>query len=197
MIFDRAMSGFSIVQSGLVIEALKDYDLRPVKTLCDVAGGHGHLMCSFLRAWPHLSGTVFDLPEVVAEKNALWAPKLALDDRCRYQGGDMFEDVPAADAYSLKMILHDWNDSECAQILSNLRRRAGKDGRVFIVEHIVPGPAESHFAKLFDIHMMCWGSGRERTEAEFGSLLEAAGWNMAGTHYPANRLMGVIEGRVA
>ena len=72
--------------------------------------------------------------------------------------GDMFKEVPShADVYSLKMILHDWNDSECTQILQTIRHRAKPDGRIFIVEHIVPGPSESHFSKLFDIHMMCWG----------------------------------------
>jgi hypothetical protein len=42
--------------------------LRPlsVATGCDVGGSHGHMMCSFLTAYPHLSGTVLDLPEVDA-----------------------------------------------------------------------------------------------------------------------------------
>jgi hypothetical protein len=65
-----------------------------------------------------------------------------------------------ADVYSLKMILQDWNDIECTQILQTIRRRVKLDGRIFIVEHIVPEPSESHFSKLFDIHMMCWGTAR-------------------------------------
>jgi hypothetical protein len=133
-------------------------------------------MCSFLATYPHLSGTVFDLPEVIAEKDQLWAGRLGLEERCRYVAGDMFKEVPGgADVYSLEMILHDWSDRECLQILRTIRR-AKPEGRIFIVEHIVPGPSESHFSKLFDIHMMCWGSGRERTEKEYASLLEASGW---------------------
>ena len=31
--------------------------------------------------------------------------------RLRYEAGDMFEEVPAADAYVLKLILHDWDDA--------------------------------------------------------------------------------------
>jgi hypothetical protein len=107
----------------------------------------------------------------------------------------MFAEVPTdADVYSLKMILHDWNDSECTQILQTIRRRAKPDGRVFIIEHIVPGPSESHFSKLFDIHMMCWGSGQERTEEEYASLLEASGWRFVAGHYPLHASMGVVEG---
>ncbi len=97
-VFGRAMTGFSISQSTLVVEALEDCGIARIGTWCDVAGGHGHLMASLLRAWPHLSGIVFDLPEVVIEEDALWAPKMEVADRCRYDAGDMFADVPCADA---------------------------------------------------------------------------------------------------
>jgi hypothetical protein len=192
--FKHAMSSYSAVQSALVLEALRGYDFSNIRTFCDVAGGHGHLMCAFLQAHPHLSGTVLDLPEVVDDLQELWAPKLGLQDRCTYVGGDMFDEVPSADAYSLKMILHDWNDSECVEILSNLRRAASGRARVFIVEHVVPGHEVAHFSKLFDIHMMCWGTGQERTETQYVHLLERAGWTLTGSHYPGNRLIGVIEG---
>ena len=36
----------------------------------------------------------------------------------------------------------------------------------------MPGSDEPHFAKLFDIHMLCWGTGRERTIAEYATLAE-------------------------
>jgi hypothetical protein len=58
---------------------------------------------------------------------------------------DMFKEAPnEADIYSLKMILHDWNENECMRILQTIRRCAKPDGRTFIVEHVVPGPSESH-----------------------------------------------------
>jgi hypothetical protein len=194
-VFGRAMSGFSAIQSGWALEALRDYDFSPIGTWCDVGGGHGHMMCSFLATYPHLSGTVLDLPEVVAEKEQLWAARLGLEERCHYVAADMFKEVPTdANVYSLKMILHDWNDSECKQILRTIRRRAKPDGRIFIIEHIVPGPSESHFAKLFDIHMMCWGSGQERTEEEYPALLESSGWQFVACHYPSHSKMGVVEG---
>ena len=179
-----------------MLEALRSLDLSDVRIFCDVAGGHGYLMSALLRAYPHLSGIVLDLPEVVSDQGELSAAKFGVQDRCRYVGGDMFKQIPQADAYSLKMILHDWNDAECVEILSNVRRSARPGGGVFIVEHIVPGHDEPHFGKLFDIHMMCWGTGRERTEAEYVGLLEKAGWRHAGSHYPSSRMMGLIEGTV-
>ena len=194
--FKHAMSSYSALQADLVLEALRSFDLSDVRTFCDVAGGHGYLMSALLRAYPHMSGIVLDLPEVVGDQGELSAAKFGVQDRCRYLGGDMFKQIPQADAYGLKMILHDWNDAECVEILSNVRRSARPSGRVFIVEHIVPAHDEPHFGKLFDIHMMCWGTGRERTEAEYVCLLEKAGWRHAGSHYPSSRMMGLIEGTV-
>jgi len=60
--------------------------------------------------------------------------------------------------------------------------------------HIVPGPAEPHFSKLLDIHMMCWGNGRERTEQEYTSLLGVSGWRFVTCHYPSAGAVGVVEG---
>jgi hypothetical protein len=192
--FKQAMTSYSAVQSSSVLEALRSYDFSGIATFCDVAGGYGHLMCALLLANPGLGGIVLDLPEVVEDTDELWATKLGLQQRCRYVAGDMFEVVPKADAYSLKMILHDWSDAECVKILSNIRKASIGPARVFIVEHVVPEHHMPHFSKLFDIHMMCWGTGQERTEAQYLSLLEQAGWKPTGSYYPENRQMGVITG---
>jgi hypothetical protein len=97
----------------------------------------------------------------------------------------------------MKMILHDWNDDECINILRNIHGSCSKDGRVFIVEHLITEPQKPHFSKLFDIHMMCWGSGRERTVKEYSSLLDQSGWEYVQTFYPQSGLIGVIEGTKA
>ena len=52
----------------------------------------------------------------------------------------------------------------------------------------------SHFANLFDIHMMCWGSARERTEREHAQLMHCTGWKFVAVHYPDNKLIGLVEG---
>ena len=192
--FDQAMTSYSAAQSAQLLEALRHTDLSEARVFCDVAGGHGYMTCALLGAYPHLSGIVLDLPDVVANSDALWARKLGLEARCRYVGGDMFKEVPKADAYGLKLILHDWNDEECIAILENMRRAAASPARVFIMEHIVPGPDVPHFAKLFDIHMMCWGTGQERTEAEYAKLLRRAGWRKVAIHHAPGSVVGVIEG---
>jgi O-methyltransferase domain/Dimerisation domain len=192
--FKQAMTSYSAVQSTWVLEALRGYDFSSIRTFCDIGGGYGHLMCALLLANPGMRGIVLDLREVVQDVGELWATKLGLQQRCQYVAGDMFKVAPKAEAYSLKMILHDWNDAECIKILSNIRKAAAGPARVLIVEHIVPEPSVPHFSKLFDVHMMCWGTGRERTEAEYVRLLEQAGWKPFGCYYPAHRQMGVVAG---
>jgi hypothetical protein len=193
-VFDLAMSSYSSTETAAVIDALSGRDFSNISHLCDVGGGHGHLLCSLLRKHAHLKGTVLERAEVLQNESRLWAKEMNLLDRCSYVSGDMFASIPAADAYILKHIIHDWNDEESVRILSNIREVATKKARVFIAEYIVPGPETPHFAKLFDIHMLCWGTGRERTSEEYAALLNQAGWSYVDTLYPSMGAIGVVEG---
>jgi hypothetical protein len=193
-VFNEAMSSYSRTYSLWVLEALAPYDFSGISHLCDVGGGHGHTLCSLLVKYLHLKGTVLELPSVIENQELLWANKMGVGDRCTYVPGDMFREVPPADAYMVKAIIHDWNDAEGVQILSTMHRAAPQHGRVFIMEQIVPGPDTPHFAKLFDIDMLIWGTGRERTLEEYAGLLEKAGWTYRQTWYPASKMLGVMEG---
>ena len=64
------------------------------------------------------------------------------------------------------------------------------------MEHVIPEIDTTHFATLFDIHMMCWGTGRERTTHEYASLLQEAGWNYVASWIPRSGVIGVIEAKV-
>ena len=193
-VFDDAMSSYSSSQTAWALAAMEGYDFSGIAHLCDIGGGHGHLLCGFLGKYPHLKGTVLERPEVIADKSRLWANKLGLGERCRYVAGNMFEQVPVADAYMMKLILHDWNDEECEHVLRTIHRSAPKGGQLYVIEHLITEPATPHFSKLFDIHMMCWGTGRERTAGEYAALLERAGWTYRETRYPPSRLMGIVIG---
>ena len=194
-VFNQAMSSYSSIQTAWVTDALDGYNFSNVNTVCDVGGGQGHLLCSLLVKYPHIKGTVIELDSVIKNNDLLWAEKMGVKDRCSYVGGNMFSKVPAADAYIMKMILHDWSDDECVKILSNIYKAAPENGTVLIAEHLVPGPEEPHFSKLFDIHMMCVATGKERTVEEYVDLLKKTGWNHADTFQSQSGLMGIIEGK--
>jgi hypothetical protein len=193
-VFNEAMSSYSSMDNALVLEALEHYDFSRIAHLCDVGGGYGSTLCSLLAKHPHLQGTVLDRPSVLEKTELLLADKVGVGDRCTYMPGDMFREIPPADAYMVKRVIHDWNDTECLQILSNIYRAAPQNGRVLIIEAVVPGPDTPHFAKLFDIHMMIALTGRERTVEEYAGLLQGAGWQYRQTWYPASRMLGVVEG---
>jgi predicted transcriptional regulator len=192
-VFNQAMSSYSASQTASVLDALKGYDFSKISRLCDIGGGHGHLISNLLVKYPHMRGTVLELESVTKNRDLLQTVKLGVDDRCLYCEGDMFREVPSADAYIMKMILHDWSDDECVKILSNIRKACPKEGKVFIAEHLITDPETPHFSKLFDIHMMCVASGRERTVEEYSSLLEQAGWKYVQTLHPSSGLISVIE----
>jgi hypothetical protein len=193
-IFNEAMSSYSSLDNTLVLEALDHDDFAGISPLGDMGGGHGSTLSSLLVHYPHLRGTVLERPSVPAQKELLWADKMGVGDRCTYLPGDMFREVPPADAYLVKRVLHDWNDAESVQILSTMHRAAPRHGRVLIIEQIVPGPDTPHLSKLFDIHMLIRLTGRERTLEEYVGLLEGAGWTYRQTWYPASKRLGVVEG---
>ncbi len=171
--FDAAMSGFSEIEAEPVAAA---YDFAGIATLADIGGGQGLLLGTILAQNPGLEGILFDLPKVVAGADAQLA-RLGVGDRCRKAGGDMFASVPAADAYILKSILHDFSDDQCRKILGNIREAIRPDGRVLIVqEALQPGSGPSA-GKLLDLQMLLIG-GRERTESEYAALYSATGFRL-------------------
>lgn len=136
----------------------------------------GLLLAGILSANPRLRGVLHDLPAVVAGASALRQEPIS--QRCEIIGGDFFKGVPAgADAYILKGIIHDWNDEAALKILKNCRRAIHPDGTLLLVEEVLT-PSSDPRAALMDMLMMVLTSGRERTESEFRSLLQQAGFSM-------------------
>lgn len=193
--FNQAMSSYSNLNTQWVLEALATYDFSKIHYLCDIGGGHGHLLSHILKKYPHMKGKLLELESVIKNKEHLWPQKIGVGDRCSYIIGNMFKEVPYADAYIMKTVLHDWNDEECLKILSNIHRSSPNPARLYIVEHLVSDLKTSYFPEIFDIHMMCCLSGRERTAEEYLSLLQQSGWIYVKTFYPKKGFIGIIEAR--
>jgi len=89
-------------------------------------------------------------------------------------------DVPAGgDAYLLSHVIHDWNEEQCLTILGHCRKGIKPDGRLLIVEMVLPAGDTPHPGKVLDIVMLVFPGGQERTEAEYGSLLGKAGFRLS------------------
>lgn len=188
-VFDRAMTSFSNLATAAVVEA---YDFSGFEKLVDVAGGQGFMLSAILRANPELRGVLFDQPHVIeSAREAIESKGLA--GRCKLEGGDFFESVPAgADGYIMKHIIHDWDDERAVLILKTIARSMRDDGRVLIVEMVLPPAGVPHLGKVLDIEMLTSPGGVERTEEEYRELLDRAGLRLVRV-VPTDSPYSVVE----
>ena len=155
------------------------YDFTPFSCVVDVGGGHGSLMISILTQHPVLKGVIADLqPTLEGAKQALQDAGLA--ERCRVVPTDFFDSVPeGGDVYVLAHVIHDWSDELSQKILSNCGRAMGKNGRLLLVESLMPEDNAPDRLKWLDLEMLVLtNGGRERTVDEYRSLLSSTGFEL-------------------
>lgn len=188
-LFQAAMTANSARIDQAVVAACELGDRRH---LMDVGGGQGSLLAACLRANPHLEGTLFDQASVVDGADRVFEAA-SVASRVRVAGGDFFREVPAgADALLLKFILHDWEDAEALAILRAIRSAVAAGARLHVVEYLVAPPNTGLHAKMSDLSMLVGPGGRERTEAEYVALCEAAGFRHVRTVPAAGPLSVVV-----
>ena len=170
--FNSAMNG---VTQMVIPAVLAAYDFKPFKTIVDVGGGDGTLLCGILQQAAQSKGIVFDMPH--AKQQALAKIETHhLQDRCFFEEGSFFETIPAgASAYVMKSVLHDWNDEDSKKILSKVKEAMQNNSKLLMIEYLIPEGNTPHPAKLMDINMLVMTGGRGRTAKEWQQLIEAAG----------------------
>lgn len=162
-------------------------------TIIDVGGGHGSFLAAILRANPGLRGVLFDRPQAVSEaRHQLEAA--GLGGRCEVVAGDFFVSLPTGgDAYILKRVIHDWDDEHAGAILRNCHRAMSEHGRLLVIELVLPPGNDPSLGKLFDLLILVDLGGRERTEADYRTLLAGAGFELTAVT-PTPSLVSVVEG---
>jgi hypothetical protein len=175
-IFDAAMTSRSGIENKAIVAA---YDFSQAATVVEVGGGEGSLLQAVLDASPHTQGVLFDQPHVIAAARSGWKDDRQLR-RCEFMAGDFFAAVPAGgDLYIVKKVIHDWDDERAQQILINCRKSMFDNGRLLLIEPVIPAANQPSFNKLLDLLMLVWTSGGlERTEAEHRVLLASAGLDL-------------------
>ncbi len=172
-VFNANMTSMTTPEARAVLAA---YDFSSSRVVVDIGGGHGALVSAILNAHPHLRAVVLDLPAVI-EGTRTRLESAGLADRSELIGGSFFEVIPAGgDTYTLKDILHDWDDSQATLILRQCRAAMRADAKLLVIERIIPPGNDPAVGKLIDIDMMVLTGGQERTEAEYRALLEGAGF---------------------
>ena len=137
------------------------------------------MLASILQAHPTLHSVLFDLPPVVAGALPL-LETAGVADRCQIIGGDFFASVPAGYlTYLLSRVIHDWDDERAFAILTRCHQAMQPQGKVLLVECvIVTGSTPQVLALESDVQMLVVTGGKERTDAEYGELLAAAGFEV-------------------
>ena len=174
--FDAFMANFPDHRHQAVAAS---YDFSGAALITDIGGGNGEALRRILSRFPGPRGLVFDRDDVIAAI----PPDARSGGRIDVLGGSFFDHVPeGADIYLLVRVLHDWSDDDCIRILRNCRTAMTGSARLLIVEQILePDPTLGRPAGyLIDTQMMAmFGTARERTESEFGELLQTSGLALA------------------
>lgn len=167
-IFAQAMAARAAGDTAAVLAA---YDFSDLATIADIGGGSGHLVKAVLETAPRATGILFDLPAVIETLHVH-------HKRLTTHSGDFFADpLPAADAYLLMEILHDWPDEQCLAILRAVRQAAAPGARLLVIENVLHDRGRDAGGHNLDVIMLAVTGGRERTARELGALFKQAGFS--------------------
>lgn len=175
-LYNKAMSETSGYSSSAIVSA---YSFNGFETIADIGGGEGALLKTILYKYPKLKGILFDLPHVVNKAGEqVIIPDLK--DRLQITSGNFFEDeLPIADAYILKNILHAFDDDTCIKLLKSVKTAMKKTGKLLVIEAVISEDNKPAFGKLFDLQMLIGSeNGKERTANEFNVIFEKAGFSL-------------------
>ena len=173
-IFNGCMSELSAGAAPAIVAA---YDFSDIDKLVDIAGGHGFLLSQILKANPRMKGILFDMQHVIDGAGEMLRAH-GVEERVEKVSGDFFVEVPAADAYIMKHIIHDWDDERAIKILQTIHRAMDADGRLLLSEMVIPEGNEPHPGKMLDLEMLTSPGGVERTEAEYTELFKRSGFRL-------------------
>jgi hypothetical protein len=176
-LFNQMMTDWTASVAPTVAAA---YDFSATATLVDVGGGHWQMLASILQAHPTLHGVLFDLPHVVKGAPPL-LEAAGIAGRCEVVGGDAFTAFPAGhETYLLSRVIQDWDDERALGLLTCCHQAMKPQGKVLLVERVIlTGTTPQVLVLESDVQMLVVApGGKERTDAEYRTLLNAAGFEV-------------------
>ncbi|MEV5839858.1 methyltransferase [Nocardia sp. NPDC052112] len=173
--FHEAMKATTRLSVGAILAA---YDFDRFDRIVDVGGGSGYLLAAILRAAPRANGIVYDLDSATVTTAQIFE-RAGVAERGTVENGSFFDSAPpGADAYVLKHIIHDWPDEPALRILRSVRAAIVPNGRLILIECVVPPRNRAHFSLWLDLEVMLAIGGRERTAGEYRDLLARGGFRL-------------------
>lgn len=174
-VFSQGMGAMSAMETAPVL-AVAGFDR--FRTIVDFGGGAGGLLAGALRKAPKARGILFDSRAEEMGAGRVLA-EAGVAERCTIEPGGLFDPPPSgADAYILKHIVHDWPEADVLTMLRNVRKAIADDGRLLLMEFVVPEGTAPHPSKLVDLWLMLLVGGRERTRTQYAQVLAEAGFRL-------------------
>ena len=183
---------------------IKGYDWSGLgeSTFVDIGGNIGQCSAAVAQVNPRMKVIVQDLPNVIKRADEGSNLPSAVKDRFTFQTHSFFDPQPVegADVYFMRMIMHDYSDKYCIQILKNIVPAMKSNSRIVIVDQVmpphgvVPHPME-RAARTGDLMMMTLLNATEREYEEWIDLFAKVDSRLKikSVARPDGSLMSIIE----
>ena len=167
------------------------WNFSQARVVADLGGGGGSLILAVLGLNTHVRGMLVDREDSVDAVKSRFAEEDP-SSRCELIVADLMQSVPSgAEVYMLKQVLHGCQDKEAIAILKNCRAVIPKDGRLLVMECVLPplvpeADPQLEVRLMSDLNMLAVTGGKERSERQWKTLLEAGGFALLEVHSVRN-----------
>ena len=179
-IFNKAMAEYGLDYDDL----LELYDFKDSRLVMDVGGGSGHLLEKLLNKFDNIEkAMLFDLSSEINNPTRS-NPNEVISKKIEFLTGDFFEEIPIkVDTVIMSRVIHDWNDDKVLRILKNVYNALFEDGILVLFETIVPEDPNTDIATTLNFNLLVCVGGKERTFAEFNTLLETENFKVSSVRH--------------
>jgi len=177
-IFVKFMNG--VTDQAHIPQIIDEININNASNILDVGGGIGKFGCAIANKYPSSNVTIFDQDsnKVRAEENI---SKLSKYKNCLFHPGNMLSEIPKGfNLYTIKHVLHDWNDQGAQRILQLISESMDDFSDLMIIEGLIDRDFDKKsidglYLQVRNIEQSVWTPGRVRSTKEFNTLLKNAG----------------------
>ena len=185
-----------VVGSKLADQVVAEVGADGVHNLLDVGGASGTYVMAFLKVYPHLRATIFDLPPVI-EMSRERLTREGLMDRVSLAAGDFREDpLPKGhDMALLSAIIHMNSLEQNVELYGKIYEALDPGGRLVIRDHVMnPDRTEPKPGAVFAVNMLAGTKGGGTwTYEEIANGLTGAGFDKIHLIRDKGNMQGLVE----
>src|SRR5262245_33334757 len=156
------------------------WDFSTSRVVADLGGGGGALLLAILAEHPNVRGMLVDRQDAI-DRAAARIASGPFTSRCQLIAADLAKEVPpGAEVHLLSAVLHAYTDERAAGILRNCRSVLPADGRLLVIEYVLPElfnrvDEDLEERAMSDLRVLAVTGGPERGADDMWSLLPSGG----------------------